>query len=927
MSWNWDWCPRVLIGFDADPGVFPISEGFIGPYHIESIGDFYDLPSTVMNYPLGLDTPHSYKVTVHDSPSSRFDIWAADPDGYFHIAAVDVLGGGVGDYSTVGWVQDTIDGEYEFMWKEFGPGFGIVFATQNVETHHFLAVDPADSRLKLYVWNGTTTSVVATGDVMSIGERVTITVTGGANIVTDKGISTTIPAITTDAFFGVRGTSTVGKAGMLNYVPPGWTDVTDYVLDNGLTITRGRRKELDVFGAGTCKMVLRNDKRAWDGENPSSPFFGKIRPRLPIVVDMNTAGGMSRRFTGYVMRFPHEPGFGFNDEHVVAECTDAGGVLAQTNLESVYWVEHMQNLNPWAWLRFNEVGEVPPLLSDSSTNARNFLKDHTLTSGPVGGAESLNPLDSESFSFNPGKEAHSLGTGPTDNRGGYQIADSINDMTKGFTVCFYLNAELIGQEAERPILVQSQSGSANRGIEIGITSYNPGGAGSQEAIWSPIYMRVAGTRAGSTAANTVAYELRSSFDWSSGTIYSGPISGHAATGRTYFVTCWYRLAPNSGGGPPVPQGHISMIDIETENQFWANSYSPWTYVQPGEAGITPPDTAYGDQIRLFSLGPNPGMVITPGTNFYGGFVDELAIFDEVLPVAAPYTGNPLRSSRQIQNSAYRPGSGRYVRERLWDLLTLAQTADVHIPHSFSVSYDNDVELMLGGATKMGGNSYSLMQDTARNVHGSLYTTKHGVLAYRERFELSSAKFVRTASIVFGDRPDLGELPYEEVVPSLGDEKIVNSASVTTSKHNGSTSYTAEDQSSMLRYFRQKEVLESDGVIGYSNFSKHRADWVVSQYAHPLAGFTSMVVRSMNDPDMIAAMSSLDLESIVTVNRRVAGSPTPTERAVSIQGYTEDISRMGWAIDYWLTSSAQSGQEFMIIDDEFSGIIGQNRAGF
>jgi hypothetical protein len=87
-----------------------------------------------------------------------------------------------------------------------------------------------------------------------------------------------------------------GKVGSAIYrlTGPQWTDISSYV--SGLSITRGRNRDLDRFSAGKLSVTLNNETRAFDPLYSSSPFVGNIIPRRSIRV---TTGGVVQ-FTGII---------------------------------------------------------------------------------------------------------------------------------------------------------------------------------------------------------------------------------------------------------------------------------------------------------------------------------------------------------------------------------------------------------------------------------------------------------------------------------------------------------------------------------------------------------------------------------------------------------------------------------------------------
>ena len=61
-----------------------------------------------------------------------------------------------------------------------------------------------------------------------------------------------------------------------------WVDVTDRV--RGISISRGKNRDLDRFNAGSLSVEFNNTDRAFDPLYTSSPFFGNIVPRRDVRV-------------------------------------------------------------------------------------------------------------------------------------------------------------------------------------------------------------------------------------------------------------------------------------------------------------------------------------------------------------------------------------------------------------------------------------------------------------------------------------------------------------------------------------------------------------------------------------------------------------------------------------------------------------------
>ena len=78
-------------------------------------------------------------------------------------------------------------------------------------------------------------------------------------------------------------------------------DVTDDV--RSVSIRRGRQREIDEFGPGTCSVTLNNDARKYDPVNEDSPYYGNIEPRRMLYVTAVVDGVDYPLYRGYVQRW------------------------------------------------------------------------------------------------------------------------------------------------------------------------------------------------------------------------------------------------------------------------------------------------------------------------------------------------------------------------------------------------------------------------------------------------------------------------------------------------------------------------------------------------------------------------------------------------------------------------------------------------
>jgi hypothetical protein len=105
-----------------------------------------------------------------------------------------------------------------------------------------------------------------------------------------------------------------------------FTDITSRVT--GLSLSRGKNRDLDRFNAGTLSVELNNEDRAFDPLYTSSPFFGDIVPRRDVRV---LANGTAVQYVGKILdwNFEFEPN---GRQSASLEAADGFTVLAQQEL-------------------------------------------------------------------------------------------------------------------------------------------------------------------------------------------------------------------------------------------------------------------------------------------------------------------------------------------------------------------------------------------------------------------------------------------------------------------------------------------------------------------------------------------------------------------------------------------------------------------
>jgi hypothetical protein len=123
--------------------------------------------------------------------------------------------------------------------------------------------------------------------------------------------------------------ATAGKLNNTSFLLGGtiFFDVTQYVL--GLSIRRGKSRQLDRYGTGQANVVFDNNGRVFDPEYADSPYFGQIIPRREIRI----TSGSSVQYFGSVddWNLNYEP---TGDNLSEAVCSDAFRIFANQSLSA-----------------------------------------------------------------------------------------------------------------------------------------------------------------------------------------------------------------------------------------------------------------------------------------------------------------------------------------------------------------------------------------------------------------------------------------------------------------------------------------------------------------------------------------------------------------------------------------------------------------
>jgi hypothetical protein len=112
-----------------------------------------------------------------------------------------------------------------------------------------------------------------------------------------------------------------------------WIDVSQWFAD-GLDVSRGRNRSVDLFRAGTANFRLDNRERTFDPTNLLSPFYGNLTPMRPVRISFETNGERVQVFQGFVTDWQLRYGRP-SDAWVEVTCADSFILFAADELPEV----------------------------------------------------------------------------------------------------------------------------------------------------------------------------------------------------------------------------------------------------------------------------------------------------------------------------------------------------------------------------------------------------------------------------------------------------------------------------------------------------------------------------------------------------------------------------------------------------------------
>jgi hypothetical protein len=188
---------------------------------------------------------------------------------------------------------------------------------------------------------------------------------------------------------------------------------------------------------------------------------------------------------------------------------------------------------------------------------------------------------------------------------------------------------------------------------------------------------------------------------------------------------------------------------------------------------------------------------------------------------------------------------------------------------------------MGPADTAGQDVVSALQSVVDTENGAHFVARDGTITFLGR----NARYNATVpSVIFGERADLGEWPYEDVQTVWDSTHLGNKIQVTQTG-TGQVFY-AQDAASIQAYFPR--TLTRSVNTSSSLEAQDAADYLLSRYKSPLSRISSLALHPAAQPEMWPTVLGMELSTRGRVMRRPPNLP-----ATQIEMFVENIA---WSWD-------------------------------
>lgn len=190
---------------------------------------------------------------------------------------------------------------------------------------------------------------------------------------------------------------------------------------------------------------------------------------------------------------------------------------------------------------------------------------------------------------------------------------------------------------------------------------------------------------------------------------------------------------------------------------------------------------------------------------------------------------------------------------------------------------------MGAAATGGQDALSALQAVVDTENGEHYVDRQGWVTFKSRAARYNAL---TPMYTFGERTDLGEIPYDEVQLDYDPTRLANQIKVTQASTN--QVFSAQDTTSITNYFPRQLTR----AVNSSNTQECQdaANYLLSRYKNPAVRLSALKLHPSANPGLLWPVClSLELGTRVRVMRR---PPSPAA-AIQADCFIENIQ---WELD-------------------------------
>ncbi|MEU2426891.1 hypothetical protein ABZ619_38765 [Streptomyces sp. NPDC007851] len=210
-------------------------------------------------------------------------------------------------------------------------------------------------------------------------------------------------------------------------------------------------------------------------------------------------------------------------------------------------------------------------------------------------------------------------------------------------------------------------------------------------------------------------------------------------------------------------------------------------------------------------------------------------------------------------------------------------------YSGATSIQTGLTTSMGPANVEGQDALSALQVVVDSENGNHFVNAAGAVTFRSR----SARYnALTPMFTFGERVDLGELPYEECELDFDSTHLSNDVTVT--QEATSQAFYASDDASQAAYF-PRTMTRTINVTS-TDECQDAANYLLSRYRQPATRVSSLKLHPAGNPALWLVCLSLELGTRIRVMRRSPNGP-----ATQVECFVENLA---WELDdnneAWLT---------------------------